>query len=90
VGYLALCRKRPNLAKTLIFQGQADIRWEQGAETAKEFHSELALVPSDADAKYNVGFVYLQQSKMGDEVALFQQVVAERPDHATPSIRWER
>jgi tetratricopeptide (TPR) repeat protein len=72
----------PNLIKAHYFAGQADIRWEHWAEAAVEFQAELALAPTDADAKYNLGFVYLQQSKTDQAAALFQQVVAARPDHA--------
>lgn len=69
-----------------MLSGQTDIRWEHWVAAAEEFQSELALLPSDADAKYNLGFVYLQQSKTDDAAALFEQVVA-RPDHATLRIK---
>jgi tetratricopeptide (TPR) repeat protein len=72
----------PNLIKAHYFAGQADIRWEHWTDAAAEFQAELALVPTDADAKYNLGFVYLQQSKTDQAAALFQQIVAVRPDHA--------
>jgi tetratricopeptide (TPR) repeat protein len=72
----------PNMPKVHYFAGQADIRWERWMEAAAEFQAELALVPTDADAKYNLGFVYLQQSKTDQAATLFQQVVAARPDHA--------
>jgi len=39
-------------------------------------------VPSDADAKYNLGFVYLQQSKADEAATLFQQVLSAHPDDA--------
>jgi tetratricopeptide (TPR) repeat protein len=72
----------PKLPKAHYFAGQADIRWEHWAEAAGEFQAELTLVPSDADAKYNLGFVYLQESKTEEAAALFQQVVAAHPEHA--------
>ena len=75
-------RSDPNLPKAHYFAGQADIRWEHWAEAAGEFQAELALVPSDTEAKYNLGFVYLQQSKTDEAAALFQQMVAAHPDHA--------
>jgi tetratricopeptide (TPR) repeat protein len=72
----------PKLPKVHYFAGQADIRWEHWADAATEFQAELALVPSDADAKYNLGFVYLQQAKTDEAAALFREVVTARPDHA--------
>ena len=39
-------------------------------------------MPSDADAKYNLGFVYLQQSKADEAATLFQQVLSAHPDDA--------
>jgi tetratricopeptide (TPR) repeat protein len=72
----------PNLVKAHYFAGQANLRAEHWPEAAAEFQAELALVPADADAKYNLGFVYLQQSKVEEAAALFQQVIAAHPDHA--------
>ncbi len=42
----------------------------------------MKLEPADPDALYNLGFVYLQQSRVDDAVGLFQQVIAEQPNHA--------
>jgi tetratricopeptide (TPR) repeat protein len=75
-------RTDPNLVRAHYFAGQADIRWEHWTEAAAEFQAELALVPSDADATYNLGFVYLQQSKADEAATLFQQVLSAHPDHA--------
>jgi tetratricopeptide (TPR) repeat protein len=72
----------PSLPKAHYFAGQADIRWEHWSEAAAEFQAELALVPDDADAKYNLGFVYLQQSRAEEAAALFEQVIAAHPNHA--------
>jgi len=72
----------PGLPKAHYFSGQADILWEHWSEAAEEFNAELALVPSDPDAKFNLGFVYLQQSKVDDAVELFRQVLVLHPDHA--------
>jgi tetratricopeptide (TPR) repeat protein len=71
-----------SLPKAHYFSGQADILWEHWSEAADEFNAELALVPSDPDAKFNLGFVDLQQSKTDDAVALFRQVLVLHPDHA--------
>jgi tetratricopeptide (TPR) repeat protein len=88
IGRVSLAsQKKPKFGKNSCFSGQTDIRWEHWVEAAEEFQSELALIPSDADAKYNLGFVYLQQSKTDDAAALFEQVVAARPDHATLRIK---
>ncbi len=72
----------PRLPKAHYFSGQADIRWQHWSEAADEFSAELALVPSDPDAKFNLGFVYLQQSKTDDAIELFRRVLVLHPDHA--------
>ena len=72
----------PSLPKAHYFSGQADILSEHWPEAAEEFDAELALVPTDPDAKFNLGFVYLQQSKIDDAVGLFRQVLVLHPDHA--------
>ena len=72
----------PSLPKAHYFCGQADILWTHWAEAADEFNAELALVPTDPDAKFNLGFVYLQQSKVEDAAELFKQVLVLHPDHA--------
>jgi tetratricopeptide (TPR) repeat protein len=72
----------PSLLKAHYFAGQADIRWQHWSDAATEFQAELALTPGDPDSTYNLGFVYLQQSKVDEAVALFQQVIAIYPDHA--------
>ena len=71
-----------SLPKAHYFSGQADILWEHWSEAADEFNAELALVPTDPDAKFNLGFVYLQQSRADDAVDLFRQVLVLHPDHA--------
>jgi tetratricopeptide (TPR) repeat protein len=70
------------LRKAHYFAGQADIRWEHWPEAAQEFQAELTLDPGDPDAKYNLGFVYLQQSRVDEAVSLFQQVLTAQPGHA--------
>jgi tetratricopeptide (TPR) repeat protein len=70
------------LRKAHYFAGQADIRWEKWPEAADEFQAELKLEPADADAKYNLGFVYLQQSRVDDAVEMFQQVLLAQPNYA--------
>jgi tetratricopeptide (TPR) repeat protein len=72
----------PSLLKAHYFAGQANIRWQHWPEAATEFQSELALTPGDPDSTYNLGFVYLQQSKVDEAAVLFQQVIAVYPDHA--------
>ena len=54
-----------SLRKAHYFAGQADIRWEHWPEAAAEFQAELKLEPTDPEAMYNLGFVYLQQSRVG-------------------------
>ena len=71
-----------SLRKAHYFAGQADIRWEHWPEAAAEFQAELKLEPTDPDALYNLGFVYLQESRVDDAVALFQQVLSAQPNHA--------
>lgn len=75
-------RADPSLPKAHYFCGQADILWTHWAEAADEFNAELALVPTDPDAKFNLGFVYLQQSRVDDAAELFKQVLVLHPDHA--------
>jgi tetratricopeptide (TPR) repeat protein len=72
----------PSLPKAHYFSGQADILWAHWPEASDEFTAELALVPTDADAKFSLGFVYLQQSKVDDAAELFKQVLVLHPDHA--------
>jgi tetratricopeptide (TPR) repeat protein len=71
-----------SLPKAHYFSGQADILWQHWSEAADEFNAELALVPTDPDAKFNLGFVYLQQSRADDATDLFRQVLVLHPDHA--------
>ena len=71
-----------SLPKAHYFAGQADIRWEHWPEAAEEFQAELKLEPTNSDALYNLGFVYLQESRRDDAAALFQQVLNAQPDHA--------
>jgi tetratricopeptide (TPR) repeat protein len=71
-----------SLPKAHYFSGQADILWEHWAEAADEFNAELALVPGDPDAKFNLGFVYLQQSRTDDAAEIFRQVLVLHPDHS--------
>jgi tetratricopeptide (TPR) repeat protein len=70
------------LLKAHYFAGQADIRREHWPEAAEEFQAELKLEPADPDALYNLGFVYLQQSRIEDAANLFQQVLQAHPDYA--------
>lgn len=72
----------PELPKAHYFAGQADILWEHWSEAAAEFTAELALVPTDLDAKFSLGFVDLQQSKADEAVELFRQILVLHPDHA--------
>jgi tetratricopeptide (TPR) repeat protein len=77
----------PSLPKAHYFAGQADIRWEHWSEAAAEFQAELGLMPADADAKYNLGFVWLQQSRLDEAATLSSR--SSRPIRITPmrSIR---
>ena len=70
------------LRKVHYFAGQADIRSEKWADAAQEFQEELALAPDDLDSKYNLGFVYLQLSKVEEAANLFREVIFARPDYA--------
>ena len=71
-----------SLRKAHYFAGQADIRWEHWPEAAAEFQAELKLEPTDPEALYNLGFVYLEESRVDDAAALFQQVLSAQPNHA--------
>jgi tetratricopeptide (TPR) repeat protein len=66
----------------------ACIRWQHWEQAAKEFQAELALVPGDTEARYNLGSVYLQQSRVPDAAKLFQEVIAERPEHANAQYEY--
>jgi tetratricopeptide (TPR) repeat protein len=77
-----LLENDPRFVKAHYFAGQADVRWEHWADAITEFQAELALVSDDAEAKYNIGFVYLQQSKVEEAARLFTEVIAAHPDHA--------
>jgi len=70
------------LPKAHYFAGQANILWEHWADAAAEFAAELALVPMDADAKFGLGFVDVQQSKTEEAEELFRQILVLHPDHA--------
>ena len=70
------------MPKAHYFAGQADILWEHWSDAAAEFTGELALVPADPDAKFNLGFVALQQSKTEEAAELFRQILVLHPDHA--------
>jgi tetratricopeptide (TPR) repeat protein len=70
------------LAKAHYYCGQAELLSEHWSEAADEFNAELVLVPADPDAKFNLGFVYLQQSRTEDAAELFRQVLVVHPDHA--------
>jgi tetratricopeptide (TPR) repeat protein len=71
-----------SLPKAHYFSGQADILREHWSEAADEFNAELALVPTNPDAKFNLGFVYLQQSRTDDAADVFRQLLVLHPDHA--------
>lgn len=70
------------LPKAHYYSGQADILWQHWSQAADEFTAELALVPTDPDAKFNLGFVDLQLSKTDEAADLFRQVLILHPDHA--------
>ena len=72
----------PSLPKAHFYTGLADLRWEHWNEAADEFQAELALRPNDAEAKYDLAFVYLQQGRTDEAMVLFQQVVSDHPEHA--------
>jgi tetratricopeptide (TPR) repeat protein len=72
----------PALLKSHYYAGLAYLRWEHWPEAANEFQAELALAPTDADARYNLGFVEVQQAKIDEALALFQQVIAAQPSYA--------
>ncbi len=72
----------PQLAKAHYYAGQAYTRWEHWPEASNEFQAELTLTPGDPDAMYGLGFVDLQQSKTDDAAHLFEQVIANYPNHA--------
>ncbi len=70
------------LPRAHYFTAQAYTRWAHWPEAAAEFQAELALNPDDADAKYGLGFVFLQQSRVDEAAAVFDQVLSRHPDHA--------
>ncbi len=72
----------PSLPKAHFYTGLADLRWEHWDEAADEFQAELAMRPNDAEAKYDLAFVYLQQGRTDEAMGLFQQVVSDHPEHA--------
>jgi hypothetical protein len=61
-----------------------------GLQAAAEFQAELALVPADADAKYNLGFVYLEQAKVDEAARSFNRWSLCIATTGTSSIRWGR
>jgi len=72
----------PQLPKAHYFAGQANILWQPWADAATEFTAELALLPTDPDAKFSLSFVDLQQSKTDEAAELFRQILVLHPDHA--------
>ena len=72
----------PQLPKAHYFAGQANILWEHWSDASAEFAAELALVPTDPDSKFSLGFVDLQQSKTDEAAELFRQILVLHPDHA--------
>jgi len=72
----------PSFPKAHLAAGEADVRWEHWPEAAGEFKAELALAPGDPEAKYNLGFVYTQESKTDEALDLFEEVIAADPDYA--------
>jgi len=72
----------PSLRKAHFNEGLAYIHWEHWPEAAKEFQAELELAPGDPDAKYHLGFVYKQQAKNDEALALFLEVIAAYPNYA--------
>lgn len=79
--------KDPSYPKAHYFSGQACLRWQHWEEAAKEFQAELGIVPGDLDAKFNLGFVYLQLSRAVEAEKLFQEVIAANPEH--PNAQYE-
>lgn len=71
----------PALPRAHFCEGLAYIRWEHWPEAAKEFQTELTIVPDEPDALYHLGFVDQQQSKTDDALALYLQVIAANPDY---------
>lgn len=71
----------PSLLKAHYLAGLANLRWEHWPDAASEFQAELALAATDPDAKYNLGYVYLQQAKIPEAFDLFQQVIAVQPNY---------
>ncbi|MEQ1472173.1 MAG: tetratricopeptide repeat protein, partial [Candidatus Acidiferrum sp.] len=74
-----LAEINPALPDVHYFAGQALIRSEQWPEAEKEFEAELAMVPGNSDARYNLGFVRLQQSRTDDAAKLFTEVISADP-----------
>ena len=74
--------------KAHYFAGQACLRWQHWPEAEQEFQAELALAPNDTDAKYNLGFVYLQQSRVDGAAKLFEEVIAAQPDHSAAQYEY--
>ena len=75
-------QQNSSLLRAHYFAGQADIRWEHWPEAESEFKGELQLDPGSVDAKYNLGFVLLQESNTDQALAWFQEVIGANPDHA--------
>ena len=72
----------PSLRKAHYLAGLAYLRWEHWPDAASEFQAELALVPADLDAMYNLGFVELQQAKVDDALRIFREVIDTNPSYA--------
>jgi tetratricopeptide (TPR) repeat protein len=79
-------QKDPTLPKAHYFAGQACIRWQHWEEAAKEFQAELALVPGTR--RRATIWDDLQQSRVPDAAKLFQEVIAERPEHANAQYEY--
>jgi tetratricopeptide (TPR) repeat protein len=79
-------QKDPTLPKAHYFAGQACIRWQHWEEAAEEFQAELALVPGTR--RRATIWDDLQQSRVPDAAKLFQEVIAERPEHANAQYEY--
>jgi tetratricopeptide (TPR) repeat protein len=86
--FQGVLRDDPSYPKAHYFSGKACILQERWEDAAKEFQAELELVPSDADAKFNLGFVDLQLSKRAEAEKLFQEVIAANPEHASAQYEY--
>lgn len=71
-----------SLPRAHYYAGLADILWQHWPDAAAEFTAELLISPHDEEARYNLGFVALQQSKNDEAMRIFREVIAADPSHA--------